>query len=117
MQTNNIKKFSATTFRPDPKPPAKEKKKPQKIKNNSKKRAAEERLYDKLRPIFLEGKTCPITNEPATQVHHKKGRIGKLLCDMRFWLAVSAEGHDKIERNPAWAYEMGYSLLRNKTTN
>lgn len=108
-----FQRFNGGTFRPDPKPAPKEKKSSKKIKPRSTKRAAEERIYNKNAPIFLAGKICPITKEPATQVHHKKGRIGPLLNDMRYWLAVSAEGHDRIERNPEWAYKMGYSFKRN----
>lgn len=105
-------KFNGGTFRPDPKPERKEKAKPAKISPLSKKRKAENKEYLTLRDVFLNGKICPITKQKATQVHHKKGRIGKLLTDVRFWLAVSAEGHKKIEENPEWAKENGYSLNR-----
>lgn len=109
-------KFSGNSFRPDPKPAKVEKAKKKQIRPRSKKRAKEEAQYEIIKPIFLEGKFCPITGEPATQVHHKKGRIGKLLCDIRFFLAVSDTGHKKIEANPEWAYSMGYSLLRTAKT-
>ena len=106
-------KFDATRFRPDLKPDKVEKpKKSKKIKHRSDKRAAQERQYAIIRPIFLEGKFCPITGDAATQIHHKKGRIDELLTDVRFFLAVSDAGHKKIEANPEWAYEMGYSLSR-----
>lgn len=72
--------------------------------------------YGKLKKEFLskpENKYCPVfPNKTATQIHHKKGRIGKLLLDTRYWLAVSHDGHEKIERNPIWAKQMGYSLSR-----
>jgi hypothetical protein len=65
-----------------------------------------------MRPSFLEGKRCPITGGVATEIHHMKGRMGKLLIDERYFLAVSREGHIKIGDNPEWAMEMGYSLSR-----
>tara|TARA_R110000744_G_scaffold195512_2_gene314591 strand:+ start:650 stop:1078 length:429 start_codon:yes stop_codon:yes gene_type:complete len=71
--------------------------------------------YSKLKKAFLalpENKFCPITGKAADQIHHKKGRIGSLLLDTRFWLAVSHDGHRKIEEKPDWAKEMGYSLSR-----
>ncbi len=105
-------KFSGGKFRPDPKPEPKIKPKPSKISHLSNKRKKENKEYLTLREVFLNNKFCPITGDPATQVHHKKGRIGKLLTDVRFWLAVSAEGHKKIEENPEWAKEKGYSLNR-----
>lgn len=104
--------FKAGRFRPDPKPEKKEKVKNTKIKPKSDKRSKEDKIYSALRKVFLEGKFCPITGEQATQVHHKKGRIGKLYLDIRFWLAVSDTGHKKIELNPEWAKKMGYSLER-----
>lgn len=110
-------KMSGKTFKPDLKPEKAVKKKSHKIKSRSKSRLKQEAEYKIIAPIFLEGKFCPVTGGVATQVHHKKGRIGKLLTDIRFFLAVSDEGHDKIERNPEWARDMGYSLLRNAKQN
>lgn len=100
-------------FNPDPKPqPRKKGTTVKAIRRRTLKRAKQEREYLKQRPTFLEGKTCPVTGWPATQVHHMKGRIGDLLLDQRFWLAVSHEGHEKIENNPVWAKEQGYSMNR-----
>lgn len=95
--------------------PPKPKKAASTIAKRSKKRETQEKLYSQLRKAYLakpENKTCPITKQPSTEVHHKKGRIGDLLLDTRYWLAVSREGHRKIEENPEWAKEMGYSLSR-----
>lgn len=86
------------------------------------------KIYSKLRIEFLslpENQICPITKQQTTDVHHKKGRKGfaddwarenniPLIIDVRFFLAVSREGHDKIENNPEWAYENGFSIRRNK---
>ena len=82
------------------------------IKQMSKKLSAELIVYRDLREVFLKkNPICPVTKQKATQIHHKKGR-GKFLNVVEFWLAVSAEGHEKIEANPKWAKEMGYTLLR-----
>lgn len=86
-----------------------------KIAPRSKKRIAQEKIYIQLRKAFLnkpENKICPITNETTTEIHHMKGRIGDLLIDTKYWLAVSREGHVLIEQNPEWAKENGYSLSR-----
>ena len=82
------------------------------IRKQSKKRASEMREYAIKRKAFLSGKICPVTGEQASQVHHMKGRIGKLLNDTAYWLAVSHAGHRKIEENPDWAKQQGYSLSR-----
>lgn len=84
----------------------------------SKKRVSSLQKYNKLRIEFLskpENKICPITKKPTTDIHHKKGRIGNLLTDMRYWVALSREGHIYVENNPIWAKENGYSL--NRTSN
>lgn len=43
----------------------------------------------------------------STQVHHTRGRAGALLTDERFWLAVSAVGHDWIHSHPNEARKLG----------
>jgi len=94
---------------------AKKVKEPTKIKKVSKKRNLENILYNSERIKFLqlpENKICPITKEPTTDVHHKKGRIGSLLLDTKYWVALSRSGHRFVEENPIWAKENGYSLNR-----
>jgi len=76
------------------------------IPNVSKKRQAENLQYQVLRKEFLEkpeNKICPITGQPTTDVHHKKGRVGKLFLDTKYWIALSREGHQYVEENPNWA--------------
>ena len=69
----------------------------------SQKRKIENAKYIVLRIEFLgkkENSICPVTGEKTTEIHHKKGRVGSLFLDIRYWLAVSREGHKKIEENP-----------------
>lgn len=82
------------------------------IRKVSLKRAAQLAMYYSERDNFLRGKKCPVTNEPATEIHHMKGRSGALLIDKRYWLAVSRKGHRFIEDNPKWAKDNGFSLSR-----
>ena len=93
----------------------KETKKPKPIPKISKKREKESREYTIKRLKFLaqpENHRCPVTGERATEIHHKAGRTGSLYLDENNWLAVSRNGHRKIEENPEWAKENGYSLNR-----
>lgn len=86
-----------------------------KIPQVSKKRKIENAQYSVLRIEFLgkpENKKCPITGQPTTDIHHKKGRIGKLFLDTKYWVALSREGHKFVEENPEWAKENGYSQNR-----
>ena len=96
------------------------------IPKRSQKRIAEDKIYALEKAKFMikpENQKCPITGRQTKDVHHKMGRIGfadewarlnniPLLLDTRFWLAVSREGHRKIEENPEWAKENNYSLKR-----
>ena len=87
------------------------------IRKLSKKRAAQNRGYLKLREQYLiENPFCKVMTEGctgrATTIHHKKGRIGKLLTDTNYFLGCCMNCHEAIERNPIWAKEKGYSLSR-----
>tara|TARA_R110002049_G_scaffold224712_5_gene396536 strand:+ start:2081 stop:2527 length:447 start_codon:yes stop_codon:yes gene_type:complete len=83
--------------------------------------------YFKVRADFMNGLDsiiCPVySNKTVTDVHHKKGKEGfadewakenniPLLIDVRYFLAVSRSGHQKIEENPIWAKERGFSIDR-----
>lgn len=110
-------KLDCSGFRPDPKKPKQEKIKAHyRIRKMSEKREKENKEYLILNREFLKDKKCQCKDCPnkATTVHHQKGRIGKLLCDIRFWLACCMDCHTEIENHPTWAYKMGYSLFRNK---
>ena len=88
------------------------------IARRSPKRAKQERDYMKERKTFLlSSPSCQahlinICTKHSTDVHHKKGRIGQLLTDTKFFLAVCRPCHDWIELNPKEAKELGYSINR-----
>ena len=84
------------------------------MKRLSVKRAKQEREYAKIREQFLaEFTVCQRCQwRYSTQVHHKKGRIGALLTDKDFFLAVCEECHEWIEKHPLEAKQKGYSLSR-----
>lgn len=88
------------------------------IRPRSAKRAKQEREYANLRKVYLfTHPTCEVIGCgcEATEVHHKKGRVGDLLTDERFFLAVCRSHHNYIELHPIEAKEQGYSL--NRLTN
>ena len=81
----------------------------------SQKRKIENAKYIVLRIEFLgkkENSICPVTGEKTTEIHHKKGRVGSLFLNTKFWRGVSRKGHLKIENNPEWAKENGFSENR-----
>lgn len=83
------------------------------IRPVSRKRAAQDRLYSKLRKVFLDRHPiCQVCSSArATEVHHKAGR-GALYLDIELWLAACHDCHQRITEHPAWAIEQGWSLPR-----
>ena len=79
----------------------------------TKSRARQNREYGKARASFLVGNPkCRVCGKEATEVHHKRGRIGKLLTAVKHFLAVCRTCHQRIEENPVWAKENNYSESR-----
>ena len=52
------------------------------------------------------------SGEPSNQVHHMAGKIGELLLDTKYFLAVEFNCHRYIEDHSAWAKEKGFSVTR-----
>lgn len=106
--------WSAHSARPRIKPTSVQKR----IPARSPKRAKEEREYSAERIKFLNKHTMCEANMPgictgtATDVHHKAGRIGDLLLNTLYWLALCRACHNWIETHPAAAKEMDFSLTR-----
>lgn len=83
------------------------------MRHRTPKRAAQERLYAKLRAEFLATHPmCQWCGRQATEVHHKAGRVGLLLTDVSRWAALCREDHQYVTEHPAWAFEVGLSERR-----
>ena len=67
-------------------------------------------IYKGLREKFLiENPACKVCkSQPSSQIHHKAGRIGDKLNDVKDFLAVCFFCHRKIHDNPAWANAKDY---------
>lgn len=106
-----------------------EPKKPKWIRSVSKRMASTKAKYRKMAAEFVaaavaRGETCPVVHAieslrtgmkyghpisaKLSAVHHKRGRVGALLLDTRFWMCVSREGHRFIHSNIAKARENGW---------
>jgi hypothetical protein len=74
----------------------------------------ENKRYLKIRDEYL--KNNPICERcykrKATQIHHQKGKLNNLLCDVRYFMAVDLICHQWIENNREEAYQLGYLLKR-----
>ena len=91
-----------------------------KIPHRSPQRAKEERLYLKLnREFLIEHPSCQAQipgqcTYQSSEVHHKKGRVGKLLTDVTNFLAVCHNCHEWIENHTIEAQELGFSINKIK---
>jgi hypothetical protein len=75
------------------------------------KRAKQLRAYSIMRPIFLRSAPfCEVIDclNRSTEIHHTKSRIGEMLLDERYLMAVCFSCHRKIHENPKWARENNY---------
>jgi len=73
--------------------------------------------YSVLREQFLKNHPYCKAKVPgcsiiATDIHHKKGRVGKLFLDDSEFLAVCRMCHTWIENNPAEAKLLDFSKSR-----
>lgn len=91
-----------------------------KIKPVSKKQTSDLNKYGKVRAEYLREHPCCEVGLPGCggcdtrmlQIHHKKGRIGDLLTNKKYFLTVCYDCHIYIEAHPALARENGWSLSR-----
>lgn len=83
------------------------------MKNVSTTRARELAMYSKMRKMFLDVyPDCINCGAPATDIHHKAGRIGARLYEFENLLPVCRACHQYIEEHPAWAKKVGFSANR-----
>jgi len=82
----------------------------------SEKRKLENELYKVVSKEYLKDhKFCECgCGRKAVEIHHMRGRIGSLLCDIRYFKAVASSCHRTIELNPKQAKENGMSQSRLK---
>ncbi len=91
--------------------------KPVEIKEKGKQevRKEQEKEYLKKKKAYLAiHKTCEVEDckKAATDLHHKKTRIGNMLTDEKYFMAVCRKCHTKITTNSKWAIQQGYSISK-----
>ena len=81
------------------------------VRPMSEKRQKEMKEYMKLRRKFLkENPICQCEcDRKSVDVHHTRGRAGKMLNLTQFWLAVCRQHHDWVHLNPDQARRLGYT--------
>lgn len=89
-----------------------------KVRKVSPKRAAEHREYVRVATAYLERRPyCEamvghMRIVKSTEIHHKRGRVGKLLTDDTNFLGCCSDCHKWIEENRLAAQERGFSFFR-----
>lgn len=88
------------------------------MRARSPERARQERQYRRDRAVFLaEHPRCEMQLQDctiwATEVHHRRGRVGALLLDQSRWTGACSSCHRWVTEHPAAAYERGLSEHRN----
>lgn len=80
------------------------------MRRQSRKRASESREYSKLRKAFLIAHPiCQACEDrPSVEIHHLRGRIGRLLNMTEFWMALDSQCHAWIGDHKAKARELGW---------
>ena len=85
------------------------------LKPVSDKRAKELVEYRKVRDKFLkEVKVCqfPDCDSEQIELHHGAGRVGRLLTDPTYFVALCRKHHRFVEENPLVAKEINLSFER-----
>jgi hypothetical protein len=83
------------------------------VRRRSLKRGRQEAEYRRMHPVFMDAHPlCAVCGKASEQIHHQAGRVGNLLTDDRYWVAVCALCHEQITTQPTWAYARGLSLHR-----
>lgn len=85
-------------------------------KKQAERRASEPQVeYRKRRKEYMAiHPVCehPGCDQPATELHHMRGRIGSLLTDPRWYRALCNRHHREVETHPEDAKKLGLSASR-----
>lgn len=75
----------------------------------SKKRAEQNKEYTKTRLQFIsENELCERCGKPADEIHHKAGRNGERLNDVKGFMSVCRGCHQWIHAHPKESREAGW---------
>ena len=85
------------------------------IKSVSTKKLNELNEYRVIRDRYLKNNpVCEYPNCTSREVelHHRKGKVGRLLCDDTYFCSLCRAHHRFVEENPEQAKALGLSLSR-----
>jgi len=77
----------------------------------SEKRKEQEKIYKVVRKVHLDSNpNCAVCGEQATEIHHKNGRNGERLNDIKHFLSVCRGCHTYIHEHPKESREKGFLI-------
>lgn len=80
-----------------------------KIAKVSNKRASQNKAYELLRKNYLNSHPrCEKCGDKATEIHHKAGRNGDRLCDVKDFMATCRDCHSWIHTHPKESRMLGW---------
>ena len=86
------------------------------LRHRKPERAPDDALYEKVKKDFLarhpKCQRCPAEPLGGTVLHHRAGRTGKRLYDIRFFAALCVECHAWTENFPKAAKKAGWVVTR-----
>lgn len=85
------------------------------IKRESAKRGVENREYTRRRGAYMEDHPVCEAQKPgcthnSSELHHKAGRIGRLLINIKYFMACCNNCHSHIHAHPEESYKVGHLL-------
>lgn len=111
MKCNNGHLYSGVYCKICSEPPSK--KKPKAIRKVSLKRQKENPEYIKIRDKFLEeNNLCEICGNQSEVLHHKRGRNGSDLTDLKYFMALCNGCHTLVHAHPKESFKNGWMVLR-----
>ena len=86
------------------------------IRRVSAKRAVQLKEYKLKRDVFLTlHDVCACCgDDTASDIHHSRGKIGRLLNETKYWFALCRRCHRQVTDNPIWARAKGLLCEKGK---
>ncbi len=83
------------------------------IKTSSQKRQKQQKTYRVVRDAYMGlNPTCGRCGKAATEVHHKAGRRGNRLTNVKYFMKACTPCHKYIHANPKESFQKGWLITQ-----
>lgn len=83
------------------------------ISNISEKRKEQLKKYRELRNSYMkQNKICEVDGceRLSEDLHHKNGRVGEMVYNVVYFMAICRKHHIEVHNNPKWARDNNYLI-------